>query len=453
LDGQTLAAGNHVLAVSAHQLATTSPDLGFEMRLLSANAITITTGVDTTLASSGLNGPGLPHGAAGDNPDGVERWEWDGADGVLGGENHGLLRFDIPEDVLNGFEGTATLQFYVDNEGDSADVYRVTQDWLSGPDGGDNATWNNVPRGPGLLPGRNIERIPSFVTGDLIGIAGTVVRFDVTKDVLAWASGTPNYGWGFLPTGDNGTGIASFESQVRPVPTLELSPAVADVPLQAGDANQDFRFDQLDLVQVQIAAKYLAGQPATWGEGDWDGAPGGGAGSPPVGDGQFNQRDIVAAQVAGLYLTGPYGAVKFHPQGDGHATLVYNATTGELAVRVGGTELTSINVDSAASIFTGEAAINLGGSFDNDAGDNIFKATFGSSFGSLSFGNVAQAGLSKEFVLNDVTVIGSLAGGGDLGEVDLIYVPEPSSMVLLNLAFAAGLMLIGLAHRRPAAPK
>lgn len=38
--------------------------------------------------------------------------------------------------------------------------------------------------------------------------------------------------------------------------------------LQAGDANQDLRFDQLDLVQVQIAAKYLTGQAATWGEGD-----------------------------------------------------------------------------------------------------------------------------------------------------------------------------------------
>ena len=45
--------------------------------------------------------------------------------------------------------------------------------------------------------------------------------------------------------------------------------------LQAGDANMDYEFNQLDLVQVQIAAKYLTGAAATWGEGDWDGAPGG----------------------------------------------------------------------------------------------------------------------------------------------------------------------------------
>ena len=56
----------------------------------------------------------------------------------------------------------------------------------------------------------------------------------------------------------------------------------------------------------------------------------------------------------------------------------------------------------------------------------------GSSFGSLSFGNVAQTGLSQEFVLNDLTVVGSLAGGGDLGNVDLIYVPEPTTAVLLG---------------------
>ena len=48
-------------------------------------------------------------------------------------------------------------------------------------------------------------------------------------------------------------------------------------------------------------------------------------------------------------------------------------------------------------------------------------------------GNVAQTGLSEDFVANDLTVVGSLAGGGDLGNVDLIYVPEPSALVLLTL--------------------
>ena len=45
--------------------------------------------------------------------------------------------------------------------------------------------------------------------------------------------------------------------------------------LQPGDADQDLDFDQFDLVKVQVAAKYLTGQAATWGDGDWNGAPGG----------------------------------------------------------------------------------------------------------------------------------------------------------------------------------
>ena len=72
-----------------------------------------------------------------------------------------------------------------------------------------------------------------------------------------------------------------------------------------GDANQDLSFDQLDLVRVLQAGKYMTLSAATWGEGDWDGAPGGEPGAPPVGDGWFNQMDILAALQGGVYLTGP----------------------------------------------------------------------------------------------------------------------------------------------------
>ena len=245
----------------------------------------------------------------------------------------------------------------------------------------------------------------------------------------------------FTSTHGGGDRPDSMEFFIDDVTYTSLLGGDGATRLQAGDSDQDLDFDQLDLVQVQIAAKYLTGQPATWGEGDWDGAPGGEPGNPPAGNGSFDQLDIIRALAGGLYLTGPYGAIA---QGgnidDAQTSIVYNASTGEISVDAPtGQELTSINIDSAAGIFTGESAENLGGSFDNDADANIFKATFGSSFGSLSFGDVAQPALEEQFLLDDLTVVGSLAGGGDLGNVDLVYVPEPSTIGMLAIAMMLGL--------------
>ena len=88
------------------------------------------------------------------------------------------------------------------------------------------------------------------------------------------------------------------------------TPITDSQPLFPGDADRDNDFDQLDLVQVQIAGKYLTGQAATWGEGDWDAAPGGTPGNPPTGNGLFDQFDIIAAVGNGIYLTGPYAAIQ-----------------------------------------------------------------------------------------------------------------------------------------------
>ena len=233
---------------------------------------------------------------------------------------------------------------------------------------------------------------------------------------------------------------ALFRETESPLSIAGLGPRPGEggARLLAGDADQDLDFDQLDLVQVQIAGKYLSATAATWGEGDWDGAPGGSQGSPPAGDGMFNQLDIISALSAGVYLTGPYGAIEAGgASGDGQTSIVYDPGTGEVAIDApAGVELTSVNIDSAGGIFTADAAQNLGGSFDNDADNNIFKATFGGSFGSISLGNVAPTGLAQDFLLNDLSVVGSLAGGGDLGDVDLVYVPEPTCLTILLIGLS-----------------
>ena len=100
---------------------------------------------------------------------------------------------------------------------------------------------------------------------------------------------------------------------------------LASRSLHAGDADQDLDFDQLDLVKVQVAAKYLTGEAATWGEGDWDGAPGGEQGDPPAGDGKFDQLDIVSALSGGVYLAGPYAALKHVSDGYSISDLTDNS--------------------------------------------------------------------------------------------------------------------------------
>lgn len=206
--------------------------LFFGTSLLARNcagqAIVIDTGIDTILAQAGLNGPDTPHGEAGANPDGVEAWEWDGSDN--GGVNQGLLWMDIPQNVLNNFSGTATLALHILNNGNAANMHRITTDWLSGPDGGDQVTWNNIPGGPGIVPGTNAEMTANTVFPDSIGREGQVIFVDVTADLLAWAGGKPNYGWGFIPAGGDGTGISSFEHLDNPVPTLTIINQVGVFP-------------------------------------------------------------------------------------------------------------------------------------------------------------------------------------------------------------------------------
>ena len=198
-------------------------------------------------------------------------------------------------------------------------------------------------------------------------------------------------------------------------------------PLMPGDANQNLEFDQLDLVQVLAVGKYRSGLPATWGEGDWDGAPGGSVGNPPAGDGLFNQLDIVAALAGSVFLSGPYASITSEGSaGDEQTSLVYHAATGELAVEAPVSKnLTSINIVSAGNLFTGDRPPVLDGAFDNFDTSNVFKATFGGNFGDLDLGIVLPGGLDQAVLLADLSVVGSLSGGGDLGDVDLIYVPVP----------------------------
>ncbi len=161
----------------------------------------------------------------------------------------------------------------------------------------------------------------------------------------------------------------------------------------------------------------------------------------------FLQNDLTVLGMLdnGEHL-GPVDLVYIRRVGGTGTTLYYDPATGEIVIiPPAGLQFTSINLDSASGVFTNEPARGLGGSFDNDSDNNIFKATFGSSFGEMSLGSVAQPGLTPEFLLNDLSIVGSLAGGGALGEVEIILglppiVPEPATFALMGL----GLGLLGV---------
>ena len=78
---------------------------------------------------------------------------------------------------------------------------------------------------------------------------------------------------------------------------------------QPGDANEDRAVNTGDIIQVLGAGKFETGLPATWGEGDWNGAPDASfVNGPPPGDGIFDTNDIIAALGVGLFETGAYAA-------------------------------------------------------------------------------------------------------------------------------------------------
>ena len=178
--------GGVFLALAAVVLAANAP------QFVQGQDIVIDEGLSTTLAEAGLLGPDADHEF---HPEG-NIWEFDNSDG--GGVNHGLLWFEIPENDLKDFKGAATLQLFVANNGNAGNMHRVTEDWVS--DLGELVTWNDMPGGPGLIPGGNVVEQFNSVFPDSIGMAGEVLEVDVSADVAAWGAGEPNYGWGFLPT-------------------------------------------------------------------------------------------------------------------------------------------------------------------------------------------------------------------------------------------------------------
>ncbi len=197
-----------------------------------------------------------------------------------------------------------------------------------------------------------------------------------------------------------------------------------------GDADLNQSFDSGDLTTIEQAGEYedrLVGN-STWREGDF------------TGDAEFDRRDLVAAFQAGGYNRGAYFGRGFSlpsPQtaplvsdavtpaaGEGESliSLVYDPRTGRLRLRSRNAALTSFSLESSGSRLrrTAEAEQLLSGAFDL-AEPTTFLKVDAASFQYLDLGLALPAGLSEVQLLADLSVMGSLRGGGQLGTVRLEY--------------------------------
>ena len=194
--------------------------------------------------------------------------------------------------------------------------------------------------------------------------------------------------------------------------------------LQPGDANQDFRFEPADFVQVFKLAKFESAEPASWAEGDWNGGPG--FDGPSVGDSKFDGHDFVAAFSAGFFGFGPYDSAasarinELRPltqDGDADVTIVYDQSNG--AMRIDSHFLlTTLNIESTNGLFNGRTPNDFQGIFDVGNRRDLFYLN-PSGFDSVALGIITSPGLSEGELLDDLLVDGSRIRGGGLGDVQL----------------------------------
>lgn len=197
-------------------------------------------------------------------------------------------------------------------------------------------------------------------------------------------------------------------------------------------------------LQMITERRYRNGDPAVWGQGDFNGGPGGSAGKPPLGDGFFDEDDIMASLVTGLFGTGKYSPDPLRPSGvpdpasvvpfdenQGLVTIHYDAGTGEVNVTTPpGVTLSSIliELETTEQVFILDTS-PFKGAFDFVSAQSLFVGSFNTARDSVEFGLAANTALLEDFWLSQLRVKGTLAdsGPGPVTQVAFNYIAGRSS--------------------------
>lgn len=154
--------------------------------------------------------------------------------------SHALLRFDnifgeaLGQVPTNAVIVAAELILNVNDAGDASPLYRMLIPWDS-----ETTTWDTF---GGVLPNDSTARSVADSHLGLIDGTGSTglgsVSVSVTPDVIAWASGETNYGWGMPGWFErrDGTGVSPCED-----PDIADRPRLRVLWVPAGTLNTSFR--------------------------------------------------------------------------------------------------------------------------------------------------------------------------------------------------------------------
>jgi hypothetical protein len=127
-----------------------------------------------------------------------------------GGESQVLIRFD---GIIGNADRTVPLRSHIVSarllvsafdQGSTVNLHRMLVPFSK------SATWSSVIDGVSA-DGLEASRQKDSFTFGKIAANTSIVVFDVTDTVQAWASGQANHGWVFLNTGGNGWDFYSSE--------------------------------------------------------------------------------------------------------------------------------------------------------------------------------------------------------------------------------------------------
>jgi autotransporter-associated beta strand protein len=286
-----------------------------------------------------------------------------------------------------------------------------------------------------------------------LGGGGGGGRLDVSNNLVR-----VNYGTGPSPYSDLAAAVNSgviTQSTSDPDRTVGIYDSGSSILVGyacPGDSMLRGRVNSQDIGRMLSAGKYGIGPSnARWDEGDF------------THDGKVDSHDVGAILGSGEYNAGLYPALVMQPAlvisgtfSAGRATIIYDATTGDVKIDPNGNTMTGFDLwDSAGNFFVGNATFPAGGTFTTDDATEKFWGCFTPAnylTAEFDLGNIAPSGLSEADFLAALNNAASdtvwYKSGGGTYDFNSQYVPEPSSFLLLAAGAAVGLLAAARRRRK-----